>query len=273
MKPHILLALCEHRLPRLTDGAIKLTYYGCDSLGMDIHKYYHLPIDTCQSTHGAKGLKITRPAICKDSRARLARYLDDGCNELSDITDVSDEDLAWDACQVLDDTIPHSGSFTFLCDGLDDVTKTGQAVIEAAKMRDLPMLDAASKLQTTEEPIPSKPWVPFWQGLVLVEQLQSGSRDDQYQFPLFEVIHRDRCYSVINSPLRIYQVPRCWNGTRAHVAFFTWIMCRGTPIFMNNNNNQVLEHQFCMSDSTGYNTMAFWCNGQGLTNHLFPTPL
>jgi hypothetical protein len=273
VKPHIPLAMCENRLPRLTDGSVRLAYNNnrCKLTGMDPWKYYNLPTDTCQSTYGGSGLKIEQPAICKnDSRARLARYLDDGCKLLGDITDVMDEDMAWDACRILNDTVPHIGSFAFYCDGLDDGATAVQEPIETTKIKDLTVFDLAPNLQATR-PIPPKPVVPFWQGLVLVDRV-SGSRGGQYLSPYFQTIDRDKCFSIYTSPLRIYQVPRCWNGTRAHVTFFEWDRCKGTPIFYNGNDKEVLEHQFCMSYSTGYRALAFWCEGEGITDPYVSAP-
>ena len=273
VKPHIPLTMCENRLPRLADGSIQLTYNnnGCKVSGLDPWKSYNLPTDTCQSTHGGSGLKIGQPAICKnDSRARLARYLDDGCKLLGDITDVVDEDMAWDACRILNDTVPHIGSFAFYCDGLDDGATAVQGSIEATDITDLMAFDPLPKLQASL-PIPPKPVVPIWQGLVLVDHVQ-GAHGGQYLSPYFQTIDRDKCFSIYTSPLRIYQVPRCWNGTRAHVTFFAWNRCKGTPIFYNDNDEEVLEHPFCMSTSTGYNSLAFWCEGKGITDPYVSAP-
>ena len=45
-----------------------------------------------------------------------------------------------------------------------------------------------------------------------------------------------------------------------------WNRCKGTPIFYDGNDKEVLEHEFCTSTSTGYNSLAFWCKGEGLTD-------
>jgi hypothetical protein len=274
VKAHIPLAMCENRLPRLNDGSVRFTYNdnGCQVSSLDPWKYYNLPTDTCQSTHGASGLKIQQPAVCKNnSRARLALYLDHGCKLLGDITDVVDEDMAWNACRILNNSVLRVGSMAFYCNGLHDGETAVQGSIDATKMNDLTILDSSSNLQAML-PIPPKPVVPFWQGLVLVDRVQGGAPGGQYLSPYFQTIDRDKCFSIYISPLRIYQVPRCWNGTRAHVTFFTWVRCKGTPIFYNGNDEEVLKHQFCMATSTGYNSLAFWCEGEGITDPYASAP-
>ncbi|MCJ1391596.1 hypothetical protein MMC18_004460 [Xylographa bjoerkii] len=83
-------ALCEHTLPRLTDGSVQLGYDGCDRWQMDSRKMYDLAIDTCQSTREARGLQLYRPGTCLDgSRARWARYWDNGCKDLHDINEIT----------------------------------------------------------------------------------------------------------------------------------------------------------------------------------------
>lgn len=47
LKPQGPLALCEHLLPRLTDGMIRFIYEGCSDRPLDSWKWYDLLIDTC----------------------------------------------------------------------------------------------------------------------------------------------------------------------------------------------------------------------------------
>lgn len=267
VKAHEPLALCEHRLPRLNDGLVHLKYHGCDQYEQYLWKSYDLPIDTCQQTHGAKGLKIYRPGTCtNDSRSRIARYLDEKCKDLHDITEIKDEDMSWNACQILDDTTPQIGSIAFYCDGLDSPKSINSAIIAPTNTRDLTLSTPLPK------PLPPKPLVPFWQGLVLVEQVVSSARDDRYKIPKFEIVHRDECYWHSITPLKIFQIPRCWNGTKAHVVFYTWPECNGEPFFYNGSDEEVMERLWCFSTSTGYNSLFFWCEGPEVLPHTLPAP-
>jgi len=96
--------------------------------------------------------------------------------------------------------------------------------------------------------------VPFWKGVILV-----GNPNHQE----FEVLSPDTCYEIRSSYLKIYRVPRCWNGTRAKVAFFDWAECKGSPIIYDGADEKVLDARFCYSesDSRGYGSMGFWCKG------------
>lgn len=169
--------------------------------------------------------------------------------------------MAWNACRILNDSDLPVESFAFYCDGLDDGATAIQGSIDATKMNDLTVFNPLPKPQATP-PIPPKPVVPFWQGLVLVDNVQGGASGGQYLSPYFQRIDRDKCFSVYTSTLRIFQVPRCWNGTRAHVTFFTWIRCRGTPIFYNGHDEEVFKRQFCMSTSTA---ITAWPSGVRVT--------
>ena len=261
LKPQGPLALCEHRLPRLTDGLIELVYEGCSDRQLDSWKIYALPIDTCQSTARGKGLKIRKPGMCADgSRARIARYWDDECKDLHDITDIKDENFGWGTCQLMNDTTRQVGSIVFYCDGPDSVGAASEDVVEATNGKEMTLLKPTPKLQPT--PLPPKPWVPFWKGLILVDMVLN-SPGDRYVNPKFEVLATDSCHTELNSPLKIFQVPRCCNGTRANAAFFTWSYCKGSPVFYDGTDKKLLDTLLCMSTSNGYNSMAFWCEGTG----------
>jgi hypothetical protein len=83
----------------------------------------------------------------------------------------------------------------------------------------------------------------------------------------FKVISADTCYSftMLSSYLEIYQVPQCWNGTIANVAFFDWAGCIGSPTFYDGGDKKLLDTRFCksMPNCGGYDSIAFWCNGIG----------
>lgn len=129
VQPQDPLPLCKHRLPRLTDGAIRFAYQSC-SIYTDF-QFYHLPIDTCQSSVGSKGLKITNPGPCPDgSRARRARYWDEECRDLHDVTDIKQEDLQWDSCELLNITTRYFGSVALFCDGPKSVGNSSEDVAE-----------------------------------------------------------------------------------------------------------------------------------------------
>ena len=260
LKPRDPLASCEHRPPRLTDGTIKLVYEGCDSRPLDSWKIYNLPTDTCQSTGGGKGLKLFKAGTCvDDSRARMARYWDNDCKDLHNINDIKDGDFDWDACQFLNYTTRQVESIAFYCDGPGVGAVSEDVIVETTMGKEMTLIEPAPKLRFT--PLPPKPWVPFWKGLVLVDMVEVCPRDDRYTNPKFEVLATDSCYTELSSPLEIFQVPRCFNFTRANVAFFTWSYCKGSPIFFDGTDEKLLDTLFCMSVSNGYNSMAFWCEG------------
>ena len=190
----------------------------------------------------------------------MARYRDNECKDLHDITDIKDENFAWGTCQLLNDTTRQVGSIAFYCDGLDGVGAANEDVVEATKGKKMRTLEPTLKLQPT--PLPPKPWVPFWKGLILVDMVWN-SPGDRYVNPKFEVLATDSCYTEHNSPLKIFQVPRCFNGTRGNVAFFTWTYCKGSPVFYDGTDEKILDMLFCMSSSNGYNSMTFWCEGTG----------
>ena len=76
LEPQAPLALCEHMLPRLTDGLIQLVYEGCRNWQLDSWKMYTLPIDTCQSTSGPRGSE-SRNQVCAPMAPEL-EWLDTG---------------------------------------------------------------------------------------------------------------------------------------------------------------------------------------------------
>lgn len=272
LKPRGPLALCEHRPPRLTDGLIKFVYEGCNHRQMESWKAYQLPTDTCQSTGGGKGLKLYKAGTCvDDSRARMARYWDNDCKDLHDINDIKDEDFALDACQLLNYTTRQVGSIAFYCDGSGVGAVSEDVVFEATMGKEMTLLEPTPKLQPT--PLPPKPWVPFWKGMILVDRVEGCSGDDRYINPEFEVLATDSCYTKLSSPLKIFQVSRCFNFARANIAFFTWTYCKGSPIFYDGTDEKLLDTSFCMSTSNGYNSMAFWCEGTGPPwQYLSPGP-
>ncbi|MCJ1321515.1 hypothetical protein MMC15_006860 [Xylographa vitiligo] len=264
------LALCEHTLPRLTDGMVRMAYDGCDHRPADSLKMYNLPIDTCQRTREAKGLQLQRPGTCLDgSRARWARYWDNACEELHDINEITDADLAWNACQLLKYETRQVGSVAFHCDGFDAGAVDEDAVIEAIDGNEMIPQEPTPKLQPSSHvplptPLPKKPWiVPFWKGLVLVDRAVACSRDDRYLNPMFLEVDADTCYSLSDSPLQVFQVPRCFNLKRANVAFFIWTTCKGPPVLYDGTDKRLLDVSFCMSMGNGYNSMVFWCEGAG----------
>jgi hypothetical protein len=249
------LGLCEPWLPRLTDGWIRFTYEGCSGYGSDPWKSYNLPMDICQSASGGKTLKIIQPGICPDgSRARLAQYWDDECKDLHVINDIKDEDLAWNACRFLNGT----RSIAFFCDGFDGVGAASDDLFEATNRKETTLLEPTPKLQLT--PLPQKPWVPFWKGLILVDAV-ANSPGDRYISPKFEDVNTDTCRTQLGA-LKIYKVPRCFNGSRAKVAFFTWAYCQGSPVFYDGTDERLFETLINMGVSCGYSSLAFWCNGK-----------
>lgn len=98
----------------------------------------------------------------------------------------------------------------------------------------------------------------------------SNSRGDRYINPKFEVLATDSCHTELGSPLKIFQVPRCFNGTKANIAFFTWTYCKGSPVFYDGTDEKLLDTLFCTSVSNGYNSMAFWCEGTGPWQYVPP---
>jgi hypothetical protein len=251
--------MCKHRLPRLSDGQIRLIYQGCKPYSIDF-KNFDLPVDTCQSTLDSKGLSMFKPSTCSDgSRARRARYWDDECKVLHDITDIKDEDFKWGSCELLDIATPdvatrHIGSVALYCDG-----PAIQDIAEVTNRKEISLVETPHN--TT---IPRKPWwVPFWKGLILVSPGQ-GTGD-------FNVLSSDTCYNWIflNSRLEIHQVPRCWDGTRANVAFFNWGNCIGSPVFYDGGDETLRDMRFCksMPDCGGYDSMAFLCKGIGISKY------
>ncbi|MCJ1402531.1 hypothetical protein MMC11_005751 [Xylographa trunciseda] len=278
------LALCEKTLPRLTDGSLQMVYEGCDRGQLDSWKMYDLPIDTCQSTREAKGLHLYRPGSCLDgSQARWARYWDNECEDLHDINEITDGDFARDTCQLLNYKNRQVGSVAFYCGGFDVGAVDEDVVVEVTRGKEIMLLEPTPKLQPSSHvplptPLPRKPWItPFWKGLFLVDSATTFSRDDRYLNPMFQELAIDSCYSTYNSPLQIFQVPRCFNLTRANVAFFTWSYCKGSPVLYDGTDEKLLDISFCMSTGNGYNSMAFWCEGTGppwekrQQNHYLPS--
>lgn len=268
LKHHGPLALCERRLPRLTDGLIQLVYEGCSGSQMDAWKIYELPIETCQSTGRGNGLKIIKPGMCTDgSRARMARYWDDECKELYALTEIKDDDFVLDTCQLLNVTTLQVGSMAFYCDGPDDLGDARDALVDSTEGKEITLPEPMLKLESTT--LPPKPWVPFWKGLILIDMV-INSPQDRYINPKFEILGTDSCHTELSSPLKIFQVPRCFNGTRANVAFFTWSSCKGSPVFYDGTDKEIFDKMFCMSTSNGYNSLAFWCEGTGLWQYVPP---
>lgn len=262
------LALCEHAPPRLTDGMFYMNYDGCDH-GIESWKYPNLPIDTCQSTHGAKGLRLLRPATCfNGSRARWARYWDNECKDRHDVNEITDWDFDLDACQRLDHGDRQLGSVAFYCDGPDTGAVSEDAAIEAVAHKGVTLTETPPQLPSRHVPLPTplprRPWiVPFWKGLVLISGVSPCHRDDRYTNAIFQEQTTDSCYNIWETPLQIFQVPRCFNLTRANVAFFKWGSCKGAPVIYSGTDEKLLDTSFCMNNDNGYSSMTFWCEGIG----------
>ena len=266
LKDQVPLPLCEHRPPRLTDGRVRMNFKGCGSEPWESWKLYDLPIDVCQSTREAETLKLMRSGTCLDgSRPRWARYWDDECKDLHDINEITDEDFVWNACQLLDYKKRRVESVAFYCDGPDARTVDGNVAIETAMGKQMALIKPPPKQPSRHVPLPTplprKPWlVPFWKGLVLVDRPASCPRDDRYTNPMFQELDSDSCFSILSeSPIQIFQVPRCFNLTRASIAFFTWPFCRGSPVIHDGTDEGLLDTSFCMSIGNGYSSMAFRC--------------
>lgn len=252
LKPQGRLPLCDHRLPRLTDGTIQLVYNGCPPSGFYPYKFFELPIDTRQSTLGGEGLYIHKPGLCADgSQARRARYLDDKCEHLHDITDITDETLSWSSCEQLKDTTRHFGSVDLYCSRPKNIGPPSK-VTSTIKWLLLKLTSKLQKIILLPKQFGVLFW-KFWKGLILVGDSNHLE---------FGILSSDTCYEI-RSYLKVYRVPRFWNGTRAIVAFFDWAKCKGSPIIYDGADEKVLDTRFCtaQSDCRGYESMGFWCRG------------
>ncbi len=98
-----------------------------------------------------------------------------------------------------------------------------------------------------------------------------NSPGDRYVSPKFQVLTTDSCHTELNSPQNLPS-PKVFHGTRANVAFFTWSYCKGSPVFYDGTDKKILDTLFCMSTSTGYNCMAFSCEGTGPWQYVSPRP-
>jgi hypothetical protein len=145
----------------------------------------------------------------------------------------------------------------FYCDGFDGVGAVNEDLVTTANGKKMTSLEPTPKLQLM--PLPWRPWVPFWKGLVLIDRV-TGSPGYKYISPKFEDVHRDTCRTE-RGALKIYQVPRCFNGTRAKVAFFRWGYCQGSPVFYDGADKILFDTLISMGEFCGYSSMAFWCNG------------
>src|SRR6266536_4432422 len=74
--------------------------------------------------------------MCADgSRARMARYWEDECKDLHDITDIKDKNFASVTCQFLNDTMRQVGSIAFYCDGPDGVGAASEMSLRTLRGR------------------------------------------------------------------------------------------------------------------------------------------
>lgn len=142
------------------------------------------------------------------------------------------------SCEQLNDTTWRFGSIALYCAGPKNIGAPNENVTRVTNTKQISLLKPAPKSQNST--LPHRLWwVPFWKGLILV-----GNPDYQE----FEVLSSETCYDI-RSYLKVYQVPRCWNGTRAKVACFDRAQCNGSPMICDAADEKVLDTRFCKPES------------------------
>ena len=131
----------------------------------------------------------------------------------------------------------------FYCGGPDNLGDTRDALVHSTEEKEIALPEPMPKLESTI--LPPKPWVTL-------ERLDSSRHADKFAQgsvcqPKFETLGMDSFHTELNSSLKIFQVRRCFNSTRADVTFFTWSYCKGSPVFYEGKDKEILDKMFCMS--------------------------